>query len=74
MIRATPESIKAAFDEVQRFAPSMPLFRWAEIDDIEPIEIKWPKPIVPDPIEWDCIETIGRNNLNKQHETTMQTH
>jgi len=48
MKQATPETIQAAFDEIQRFAPSTPLFRWAEIDDIEPIEIKWPKPIVPD--------------------------
>ena len=59
MKQATPESIQSAFDEVQRFAQSTPLFRWAEIDDIEPIEIKWPKPIVPDVVANDGIITVG---------------
>lgn len=61
---ATPESIQAAFDEIQRFAPITPLFRWAEIEDIEPIEIKWPKPIEPDEVNDDGIETVGRNSLS----------
>lgn len=61
--KPTPESIQASFDEIQRFAPSTPLFKWAEIEDIEPIEIKWPKPITPDPMPDDGIETIGSMRL-----------
>ena len=64
--KPTPETIQSAFDEVQRFAQGAPLFKWAEIEDIELIEKIYPPPITPDPIEWDSIETIGRNNLKSK--------
>jgi len=52
-MKATPETIQASFDEVQRFAKSAPLFKWAEIEDVEFTEIRYPPPIIPDPIPED---------------------
>ena len=58
-MKPTPETIQSAFDEVQRFAQGAPLFKWAEIEDIEPIEIIYPKPITPDPMPEDLELCIG---------------
>jgi len=69
--KPTPETIQASFDEVQRFAQRAPMFKWAEIEDVEFTEIRYPAPITPDPMPDDGIETIGsmriksaQNNLH----------
>ena len=63
----TPETIQANFDTAQRFAQSAPLFRWAEIEDVEFIEIIYPAPINPDPMPDDGIETIGSMRIKSAH-------
>lgn len=63
-MKPTPETIQAAFDEVQRFAQSAPMFKWAEIEDVE-IEKIYPAPITPDAMPEDGIETIKHNYLTK---------
>jgi len=71
-MNATPESIQASFDEVQRFAQSAPLFKWAEIEDVE-IEIIYPSPITPDPMPDDGIETIGSMRIKSAQNNLRHT-
>jgi len=71
-MNATPETIQAAFDEVQRFAQSAPLFKWAEIEDVE-IEIIYPPNIVPDPMPDDGIETIGSMRIKSDQPMVCKT-
>jgi len=71
-MNATPETIQAAFDEVQRFAQSAPLFKWAEIEDVE-IEKIYHAPITPDPMPDDGIETIGSMRIKSAQNNLRHT-
>jgi hypothetical protein len=71
-MKPTPESIQAAFDEVQRFAQSAPLFKWAKIEDVEFTEIRYPAPITPDPMPDDGIETIGSMRIKSAQKSKMK--
>ena len=70
--KPTPESIQAAFDEIQLSAPKAPLFRWAEIEEVE-FEIIYPKAITPDPMPEDGVETIGSMRIKSAQPMVCKT-